>query len=66
MNRGINGEEIFIGSENKDQFLNYLAEKSKKLKIRVYAYCILNNHYHLVLENSHGMMSEFFKHLNGQ
>lgn len=35
MNRGINGEEIFIGPENKNQFLDYLAEKSKKLKIRV-------------------------------
>jgi REP element-mobilizing transposase RayT len=66
MNRGINGEEIFISPENKNQFLDYLAEKSKKLKIRVFAYCILNNHYHLVLENSLGRMSDFFKHLNGQ
>jgi REP element-mobilizing transposase RayT len=66
MNRGINGEEIFLGSKNKVQFLNYLEEFSKKLKIRILFYCIMDNHYHLVLENSNGKMSDFFRHLNGQ
>jgi hypothetical protein len=32
MNRGINGEEIFIRPENKNQFLDFLAEKSKYFK----------------------------------
>ena len=45
MNRGYNGEDIFTGPKYKSQFLDYLAEKSKKLKIRIFSYCIMTNHY---------------------
>ncbi|MFW9879836.1 MAG: transposase [Candidatus Thorarchaeota archaeon] len=66
MNRGINCEKIFSGDKNKIQFLDYLEGFSKKLKIRILFYCLMDNHYHLVLENSSGKMSDFFRHLNGQ
>jgi len=65
MNRGHDGTEIFYGNQNKAHFLDYLAETSKKMKIRIFAYCIMDTHYHLVLENSSGKMSEFLKQLNG-
>ena len=65
MNRGHNGEDIFFGNKYKRQFLDYLAVAAKKLKIRIFAYCIMDNHYHLVLENANGKMSEFMKRLNG-
>jgi len=65
MNRGINGEDIFIGPKNKLQFLEYLQACSKSLKIKIFAYCILDNHYHLILENSSGRISDFFRELNG-
>jgi len=61
MNRGHSGEEIFYGNKNKSQFLDFLVDATKKLKIRIFAYCLMDNHYHLVLENSSGKMSEYFK-----
>jgi REP element-mobilizing transposase RayT len=66
MNRGHGGEMIFSGSDLKKVFIDMLAEASRKLKIKVIAYCLLDNHYHLVVENSSGRLSEFFKHLNGR
>jgi REP element-mobilizing transposase RayT len=66
MNRGYDGNDIFYGNKNKSQFLDYLEGSSNQMKIRLFAYCIMDNHYHLVLENSSGMMSEFLKLLNGQ
>lgn len=66
MNRGYDGKHIFEGNKNKSQFLEYLEEASKQMKIRLFAYCIMDNHYHLVLENSSGKMSDFAKLLNGQ
>ena len=36
------------------------------MKIRLFAYCIMDNHYHLILENTSGSMSDFLKLLNGQ
>jgi putative transposase len=52
MNRGINDEDIFCPGKCKTHFLDYLETYSRKLKIRIFAYCIMDNHYHLVLENS--------------
>jgi putative transposase len=66
MNRGYDGNDIFAGSRHKSHFLDYLEESSKRMKIRIFAYCIIDNHYHLVLENSSGRMSDFCKLLNGQ
>ncbi len=36
------------------------------MKIRILAYCILDNHYHLVLENSSGRLSAMMKRINSQ
>jgi REP element-mobilizing transposase RayT len=61
INRGINGEEIFSGHRTKSQFLDFLEEYSKKMRIRIISYCIMNNHYHLILENSSGRMSNLLR-----
>ena len=66
MNRGHEGTDIFYGNKNKSQFLDYLADATTKMKIKIFAYCVMDTHYHLVLENSNGKMSEFMKRLNGQ
>ena len=63
---GYDGNDIFVGNQNKSQFLDYLEGASNRMKIRLFAYCVMDNHYHLVLENSSGMMSDFLKLLNGQ
>ncbi len=59
MNRGYEGKTIFAGKKYKNQFLEYLEDSSQKMKIRLLAYCVMENHYHLVLENASGRMSEF-------
>jgi REP element-mobilizing transposase RayT len=64
-NRGISGEHIFTCDAHKTVFLELLAKKAKLNGIRVFAYCLMDNHYHLVLENTSGRLSLFFKQLNG-
>jgi REP element-mobilizing transposase RayT len=66
MNRGFDSNEIFPAKKTKAQFLNYLQEAAKKMKIRIFAYTVMDTHYHLVLENSSGRMSNCMKLLNGQ
>jgi len=66
MNRGIQGEKIFLDDRAKVYFLESMEEKLQNLKIRVFAYCLMDNHYHLILQNSSGRLSEFMKQLNGQ
>jgi putative transposase len=64
MNRGIRGIDIFSDVELRDNFIKLLGEKSGKLKIKLLAYCLMNNHYHLILQNSSNKLSEFMKELN--
>ncbi|MCK4420896.1 transposase [candidate division WOR-3 bacterium] len=66
ISRGIKGEDIFPDRKAKDFFLSALKEKSEKLKVRIFAYCIMDNHYHLVLQNTSNRLSSFVKQLNGQ
>ncbi|MEN8222026.1 MAG: transposase [Acidobacteriota bacterium] len=65
MNRGYDGKPIFEDINDKELFLTFLKKYSEKLKIRIFSYCIMNNHYHLILENSSARMSDFLRQLNG-
>jgi len=63
MNRGIDGKNIFREDELKEKFIEYLVQKKEKSKIRLFAFCIMDNHFHLILENSGNRMGEFMKNL---
>ena len=47
-NRGINREIIFKSDDNKRYFLRLLL-KYLSSKISVFAYCLMDNHYHLII-----------------
>ncbi len=66
MNHGINGMDVFPNDRLKGIFLNLVREKSRLLKIEIYAYCILDSHFHIVLQNSVGKMSEFLRQICSQ
>jgi len=66
MSRGVDDKDIFQTDELKRYFLGVMREKSMKLKIRILAYCLMDNHYHLILQNSSGMLARFMRQLNGQ
>jgi putative transposase len=66
MNRGHGGEAILAGDERKRIFLDLLGEKAIKYHLRLFAYCLMDNHYHLVLQNASGRMSDFFRNLSTQ
>jgi len=64
VNRGHGRERILARNNDKEVFLNILAEAGKRLKIRILAYCLMDSHYPLVIENSSGRMADFFTLLN--
>ncbi|MEA2081524.1 MAG: transposase, partial [Elusimicrobiota bacterium] len=65
MNRGILGEKIFSDAAARNKFIKLLNEKTIATKINLIAYSVLSNHYHLVLQNSSGQLSDFIKRLAG-
>ena len=66
MNRGIEGKDIFPDSKSKEYFLRLLKDKSKKSRMRLFAYCVMDNHYHLILQNSSDRLADFMRQLNGE
>jgi len=66
MNRGIEDIKIFFDEDARIYFLDSMKEKAKKLKMRIFAYCIMPNHFHIVVQNTGGKLSEFMKQLDGQ
>jgi len=47
--RGHNRQVVFAGDEDYERYLEDLRELSSALDIRVYAYCLMTNHVHLLL-----------------
>ncbi|MCP5102520.1 MAG: hypothetical protein GY950_04035, partial [bacterium] len=66
MCRGKEGIKILFGNRNKLNFLELLKECTTRYRVRLFGYCLLDNEYHLVIENSSGRMGDCLKQLNGQ
>lgn len=63
ISRGINKSEIFLDRKDYYVFISILREKSKELNISIYAYCLMNNHYHILAGNFNNNLPTFMKML---
>lgn len=50
MNRGARREPIFVDDADRELFLQTLRETCRKTGWQVHAYCLMRNHFHLVIE----------------
>ncbi len=50
MSRGNRRQDIFLDDVDRQDFLKTLAEACQKTGWQVHAYCLMGNHYHLVVE----------------
>jgi putative transposase len=48
--RGHNRQSVFAGDDDYHYYLDNLAEWKEQLKSRVYAFCLMTNHVHLVVD----------------
>ena len=47
--RGNRREDVFFTDEDREQYLKWLKEYSKKHSVEILAYCLMTNHIHLVV-----------------
>ena len=50
MNRGGRREAIFEDDKDRERLLETLTEACEKSSWQVHAYCLMSNHFHLVIE----------------
>jgi putative transposase len=65
MNRGRNKAKIFDSPEDYSAFVELLKESSSMWKVRIASYCLMSNHYHLLLQTPEANLSRCMRHING-
>jgi putative transposase len=63
--RGDRREPIFVDDADRLTFLDVLALGCERMEVDVHAWCLMGNHYHLVLATPLGNLSALMRHLNG-
>ncbi len=63
--RGDRREAIYEDDEDRQSFVSTLGEVVDRFKWLCHAYCLMTNHYHLVVETPDGNLSTGMRHLNG-
>ena len=64
MNRGLERRNIFFQDKHKKLFINLLQEISERFQIAIYSYCLMDNHYHLLLQTKLPNLDLAMKHLS--
>lgn len=65
MNRGRGCQTIFHDDEYFQAFLQTLAESHSRFDAVIHAYCLMDNHYHLLIETPRANLDRIMRHING-
>jgi REP element-mobilizing transposase RayT len=63
--RGDRREPIFVDNFDRNALLDVLADGLARLDANVLAYCLMGNHYHLVVHTRQANLSQLMRHVNG-
>jgi REP element-mobilizing transposase RayT len=63
--RGNERRAIYRDDEDRARFLDVLADCVPKFRWYCHAYCLMGNHYHLLIETADATLSQGMRQLNG-
>lgn len=63
-NRGVNRQTVFFGDEDRVEFGRLLGEIFERFGIEVHGYCLMDNHYHLLVRCPDAGLSDAMQHLS--
>jgi REP element-mobilizing transposase RayT len=64
INRGVNKSDIYMCDADYEMFLMMVCKGCKNYRVIVHDYCLMSNHYHLLVECELENLSLFVKHIN--
>ena len=65
MNRGNARNNIFLIDDDYGMFLALLDESCSFFNVKILSYCLMSNHYHLLVYTPKGNLSRFMRHVGG-
>lgn len=64
VNRGVNRTDVFSDDTDKEKFLQIVCKACRVYGVIMHEYCLMDNHYHLLIENSQENLSLFMRQIN--
>ena len=65
MNRGRARQKIFHGDNYFEAFLAGLSEAHQRFGLQIMCYCLMDNHYHLLIKTPEANLGRAMRHING-
>ena len=63
--RGNERQVIFRSNRDRERFLEYLGSARERYMAVIHTYCLMDNHYHILLQTPEGNLSQIMHHING-
>ena len=63
--RGNERKTVFKSKRDREKFLEYLESATQRYDALIHAYCMMDNHYHLLLQTPWGNLPQIMRHING-
>lgn len=63
--RGNARQAIFLDDDDRHRFLEILGRVASRFHLLLHAYCLMDNHFHLVVETPDANLSTAMRQLNG-
>jgi REP element-mobilizing transposase RayT len=57
MNRGRRAEDVFMDDSDYNTFIELLIDAMELWNVRIAAYCLMHNHYHLLVQTPNANLS---------
>jgi putative transposase len=64
INRGNAGENLFKSNRDREKFLMYLEKAVERFTLKIHIYCLMNNHFHILLETPLPNLSRAIQWIN--
>ena len=65
-NRGVAKGKIFEDEQDKVKFIEFMASVAREYKFNIHAFCLMDNHYHILVQNLSENLSTGMRQLNAQ
>jgi len=63
--KGNERKAVFKSIQDRENFYTYIESASPRYGAVIHAYCLMDNHYHLLIETPLGNLSKIMQHING-
>ena len=63
--RGNERKNVFKSKRDREKFYEYLESATQRYDAVIHVFCLMDNHYHLLIETPSGNLPQIMRHING-